>query len=249
MKLPKMVLFDYGQTLGNEEKFDGVKGTEAVMRYAVKNKHGLTAAEVQAEADRINRELGRGNPATRHLFQVEVPNRMFTTYLYASLGIELSLTPEEIDRVFWDAASPARPTEGIGDFLHYLEARGIRTGVISNISYDETVVKGRIRRLLPDHSFAFILATSSYLYRKPHPGIFRPAIEMAALPPADMWYIGDDYQCDIEGARNAGLFPVWYLGARHTPAEPKEDVLTVRSWEELRTLMDGVEPTSDSPAS
>lgn len=241
MKLPKMVLFDYGQTLGTEETFNGIKGTEAVMQYAVQNKHGLTAAEVQAEADRINRGLGKGNPATRHLLQVEVPNRMFTTYLYASLGITLSLTPEEIDRVFWNAASPAKPTDGIGDFLHYLESRGIRTGVISNISYDESVVKDHIRTLIPDHSFEFILATSSYLYRKPHPGIFRPALEMADLPPEDVWYIGDDYKCDVEGARNAGLFPVWYIGARHTPVEPKPDVLTVCSWKELQTCMSGLD--------
>lgn len=239
MKQPKMILFDYGQTLGIEETFDGLKGTEAVMRYAVKNKHGLTAAEVQAEADRINRGLGRGNPATRHLFQVEVPNRMFTTYLYTSLGITLSLTPEELDRVFWNAASPARPTEGIGDFLRYLDARGIRTGVISNISYDESVVKEHIHTLLPDHSFEFILATSSYLYRKPHPGIFRLALEVAELPPEDVWYIGDDYKCDVEGAKNAGLFPVWYVGARNTPVEPEADVLTVRSWKELQARMDG----------
>ena len=33
---PKMILFDYGQTLINEVKFDGVKGTEAVLKYAVK---------------------------------------------------------------------------------------------------------------------------------------------------------------------------------------------------------------------
>ncbi len=30
MKIPKIVLFDYGQTLIAEQKFDGVKGTEAV---------------------------------------------------------------------------------------------------------------------------------------------------------------------------------------------------------------------------
>ena len=28
---PKMILFDYGQTLVNEVSFDGVKGTEAVL--------------------------------------------------------------------------------------------------------------------------------------------------------------------------------------------------------------------------
>lgn len=241
MNLPKMILFDYGQTLGAEESFDGLRGTKAVMQYAVKNKYQRTAEEVQAVAERINRELGRGNPATRHLAQIEVPNHMFTSYLYVSQGIELSLTPAEIDRVFWSAASPAKPTEGIGAFLRYLDARGIRTGVISNITYDETVVKDWIRALIPDHAFEFILATSSYLYRKPHPGIFRLALEMADLPAEDVWYIGDDYKCDVEGARGAGLYPVWYIGAHSAPPEPKPDVLTVQNWQELQTLLDGAD--------
>lgn len=34
MKRPKMILFDYGQTLVNEKKFDGIAGTRAVMQYA-----------------------------------------------------------------------------------------------------------------------------------------------------------------------------------------------------------------------
>ncbi|MDE7309455.1 MAG: HAD hydrolase-like protein [Lachnospiraceae bacterium] len=33
---------------------------------------------------------------------------------------------------------------------------------------------------------------------------------MAQLKPEETWYIGDNYECDIVGARNAGLFPVWY---------------------------------------
>ena len=32
MDNPKMILFDYGQTLVAEPKLDGVKGTEAVKR-------------------------------------------------------------------------------------------------------------------------------------------------------------------------------------------------------------------------
>ena len=128
MRKPKMILFDYGQALINEKAFDGVAGTKAVLRYATKNKYSHTAEEVQAAADAINQELGRFDPARRHLFQLEVPNHMFTAFLYQSMGIALSLTPPEIDQVFWDAASPGAPTEGIEDFLRYLKEQNIRTG-------------------------------------------------------------------------------------------------------------------------
>ena len=185
MKTPKMILFDYGQTLVAEQKFDGVKGTAAVLQYAVKNKYHLSAEQVQAKANEINQEFGRFDPAKRHLFQIEIPNAMFTSYLYESLGIEIALSSPEIDTVFWNASAPGVPTAGIEDFLTYLKGKGIRTGVISNISYDPAVVAGRINRLLPKNSFEFILTSSNYLFRKPNKRIFELALEKAGLPPED----------------------------------------------------------------
>lgn len=236
VKKPKMILFDYGQTLISERKFDGVAGTKAVLRYAVKNKYNRTAEEVQAAADAINVELGRTDPMWRHTRQIEVPNYMFTAYLYQSLGIELSLTAKEIDRTFWDAASPGAPTDGIEDFLAFLKNQNIRTGVISNIPYCGEVVEERINNLLPCHNFEFILATSEYLFRKPNKRIFRLGLEKAGLPQSDVWYIGDSYQCDVVGARNAGIFPVWYIGASENP-QGERDVLTVCAWEQLSRII------------
>ncbi len=281
MKRPKMILFDYGQTLVNEAAFDGVKGTEAVLQYCTENKYHLTAEQIQREANAINHELGRFDPARRHLFQVEAPNYMFTSYLYESLGITLSLNGEQVDQVFWDAASPGRPTEGVTAFLEYLVQKGIRTGVISNISFCGQVVEQRIRGLFPGHPFEFILATSEYLFRKPNKRIFWLALEKAGLGPGpqlllgqddkmsqepgqslehnlgqnpkynlgqgpelcskDIWYIGDQYECDIVGAAGAGLFPIWYTGAMDMPCTPHEGVLTVGSWEEVRALLEAAE--------
>lgn len=232
MKKPEMILFDYGQTL-MDEKFDGVRGTGEVLKYATENKYNLTAEQVQAEAEKINRELGRLDPGKRHLFQVEVPNHMFTAYLYESLGIKINLSAEEIDTIFWNAAAPAKPTEGIGEFLGFLEQKGIRAGVISNIAFAGKVVEKRIRDGFPGYPFEFILASSEYIFRKPNQRIFRLALEKAGLEPDDVWYIGDQYECDVVGARNAGIYPVWYTGAMDMPYEEKEDVRTVSSWKEL----------------
>ncbi len=237
MKLPKMILFDYGQTLVNERKFDGIKGTAAVLEHAVQNKYNRTAEEVQEEANAINKELGRFDPEKRHLFQVEVPNHMFTAYLYESMGIELDISGKEVDRVFWDAAAPGVATEGIHQFLSFLRERGIRTGVISNIAYCGEAVEERITSILPEHEFEFILATSEYLFRKPNRRIFELALEKAGLGPEDVWYIGDQYECDVVGATGAGIFPVWYIGAIDLPYHEKEGVLTVDSWYELQEIM------------
>lgn len=231
---PKMILFDYGQTLIDEGKFDGVKGTEAVLRYATKNKYHLSAERVQEEADRINQESGRFDPARGHLVQIEIPNYMFTAYLYESLGISLSLTPEQIDQVFWDAAAPGTPTDGIEELLEFLHRSNIRTGVISNISFGGQAVINRIHKVIPNNYFEFIIATSEYMYRKPNKRIFDLALEKADLQANEVWYVGDQYECDIVGARNAGIFPVWYQGALRMSCDDKEDVITVKSWQEFR---------------
>ncbi|MBQ9142472.1 MAG: HAD-IIIA family hydrolase [Lachnospiraceae bacterium] len=237
MTKPKMILFDYGQTLVNEAKFDGVKGTEAVLQYATKNKYNRTAAQIQAVADEMNGELGRFDPARRHLLQVEIPNDMFCGYLYESQGVELSIRGAKRDKVFWDAASPGVPTIGVEDFLDFLKEQGIRVAVLSNITYCGEALENRLREVLPGHEFEFILATSEYMYRKPHRRIFEFALQKAELTPEEVWYIGDNYECDVVGAKNAGLFPVWYLGATEKPQEPKEGIFTVKSWEEVKALL------------
>lgn len=238
MKIPKMVLFDYGQTLIAERKFNGVKGTEAVLRHAVKNKYHLTAEQVQAKANEINLEFGRFDPEKRHLFQIEIPNTMFTPYLYESQGIELALSNSEIDTVFWNAAAPGAPTEGIKDFLEYLKNKGIRTGVISNIAYNPSVVAERINRLLPENAFEFIITSSNYMFRKPNKRIFDLALEKAGLKPDEVWYIGDQYECDVKGSLNAGLLPVWYIGAIDLPYTEDKNILTVSDWNELKRIME-----------
>ena len=238
MKMPKMILFDYGQTLIAEQKFDGVKGTEAVLQYATKNKYNLSAEQVQEKAGAINKELGRFDPQKRHLVQIEVPNTMFTPYLYESQGIEVPLSNEEIDTIFWDAAAPGKPTEGMEEFLAYLKNNGIRTGVISNIAYAAAVVTARIKRLLPENAFEFIITSSNYMFRKPNKRIFDLALEKAGLAPEDVWYIGDQYECDIKGALGAGLFPVWYIGAIDVSYTADKSILTVKSWSELKQRME-----------
>lgn len=239
MEIPRMVLFDYGQTLIAEQKFDGAKGTEAVLQYAARNKYHLSAEQVQAKANEIKREFGRLDPEKRHLFQIEIPNTMFTPYLYESQGIEIALSNSEIDTVFWNAAAPGTPTDGIEDFLGYLKNKGVRTGVISNISYDPSVVAERINRLLPENAFEFIITSSNFMFRKPNKRIFDLALEKADLKSDEVWYIGDQYECDVKGSLNAGLLPIWYIGAIDLPYTEDKDIVTITDWNELRQRMEG----------
>ena len=56
---------------------------------------------------------------------------------------------------------------------------------------------------------------------------------MADLSADDVWYIGDHYECDVAGSRNAGMFPVWYTGAVNVDTTRDDGVMTVSHWDLL----------------
>lgn len=240
-EMPKMILFDYGQTLVNEESFDGVRGTEAVMKYAVENKYNKTPQQVQLYAEEINRQIGRFNPDTLDTFQYEIPSTSFNAYLYESLGITLSITYEQAGEIFWDAAAPGKPTDGIERLLEFLKTRGIRTGVISNLSYSGKALARRINVLIPQNDFEFILSSCDYVFRKPNRRIFELALEKAKLKPQEVWFVGDQYKCDVVGAKDAGLYPLWYTEYLHINADNSMGAAEIKNWRELKNMLLDIE--------
>ncbi len=235
MKRPKMIMFDYGQTLIAEGVFNGEAGTKAVLKYAKKNPYQISAKELQNFAKTLNRDIGRYDPDVRKAPQIEVHNHLFQNYLYQYFDLEIDLTPEEIEKVFWDNAADKKSTKNIEMLLGYLNENEIRTAVISNISFSGKALEERIRSLIPEHNFEFILATSEYVFRKPHGRIFELALRKAKLEARDVWYCGDNAFFDVEGASNSGIFPVWYRGAieQENRLAPSVDCLTINNWMEL----------------
>ena len=43
--------------------------------------------------------------------------------------------------------------------------------------------------------------------------------------------------CDVKGALEAGLFPVWYIGAIDMTTTEDNKICTVSSWQELIKMM------------
>ena len=84
--------------------------------------------------------------------------------------------------------------------LAALREHGLKIGLVSNGSRDleEFVVASRSRRGLRVGSRAFGRT-------KPHPEIFRHALALLDVEPADAAMIGDSYEDDIEGARALGM--------------------------------------------
>ena len=233
---PDMILFDYGHTLSWMYDVDYLRGTEAVMRHVKSNPRGLTAAEVSAFSEELfdlTGSLARSNAMEMH-------NHMFNQFLYDYLQLDIPLPPLERELLFFDAAMPDKPMPGIESVLDFLKDEGIRSGVISNIAFSGEALKTRINRLLPGNHFEFFIASSEYMFRKPHRLIFELALRKADLPAEAVWYCGDSPEYDIIGAASADIFPVWY----QSPLErnykdldriipPECAYLHIRDWAEL----------------
>ncbi|MGI5894910.1 MAG: HAD family hydrolase [Candidatus Merdivicinus sp.] len=241
MRKPKMILFDYGQTLMVERNFNALDGNRAVLERAA-DTNGIMAEEVAALSAELTaeyRELGHTNCFEIHVHSLQ-------RYLYEYLGITLGMSMLKTEELFWDAAAPAVPAEGIMELLELLRHMKIQTGVISNISFSGEALRGRIHRAFPEHSFSFILASSEYVFRKPSPRIFELALHKAHLSASDVWYCGDNPSCDIEGAAACGIFPVWYTGNLLHPFDPPTvPCLTISHWKELLDILAQMNENAD----
>lgn len=240
MNIPKMIMFDYGQTLINEKVFDPLEGTRAVLNEAVRNPMGVSAEEVQALAIQLNKDIGIFGSDFQKQPSIEVHNHIFKNYLYEYFDIEFTKSSEEIEYIFHSATCQAEPTNNIEDFLKYLDSRDIRTGVISNISFSGKLLKEHITRHIPSHKFEFIIASSEYVFRKPHKRIFEIALRKAKLKAEEVWYCGDNAVFDVDGAAECGIFPVWYKGAIEEKNKhyPKSECLIISEWKELMDKLD-----------
>ena len=242
MQLPEMILFDYGHTLIYETGFNGIDGARAILKYARYNKNNLSDKDVSEFSTKLFNEIGlyaRNNG-------IEVHQHMFQQMLYEYLDIGIDLTPLEMERIFWDHASPGSPMPHILELLDYLKAHHIRTGVISNISFSGEVLSERINRLLPNNQFEFIMASSEYVYRKPSPIPFEIALKKADLTADKVWFCGDNPVSDIQGATSAYIYPIWYEpplkcpygNPELKPTIPESDYLHITDWLQLIDVLE-----------
>ena len=132
--------------------------------------------------------------------------RIYISYVLEGLGIE---DPELIARVtkelreynppvgLWNVPHPEAKR-----LLEDLAGNGFQVGVISNSN-------GSVRSILEATGLApslrFVLDSAVVGVEKPHPKIFRLALDEAGVEPHEAVYIGDLYSVDVLGARGVGM--------------------------------------------
>jgi HAD superfamily hydrolase (TIGR01509 family) len=138
----------------------------------------------------------------------------------------------------WAACQHFELYDDVEPMLRALSAAGVRIGLISNS-----------HRCLASFQTHFDLgglvsaavSSSEHGLMKPHPSIFRAALELAGVPASDALMVGDSVRQDIEGALRAGMRAV--LLNRGSSPHPQEQELAalgvpvIRSLDALRGLV------------
>ncbi|MFH1651901.1 MAG: HAD family hydrolase [Chloroflexota bacterium] len=95
-----------------------------------------------------------------------------------------------------------RVFDDVAPALDDLKAKGFVLGLISNIDHDITPM---LQELGLEAWLEIVVTSQDAGATKPDPQIFRVAAQRAGVKPGEAVFVGDQYQIDVIGARNAGM--------------------------------------------
>jgi putative hydrolase of the HAD superfamily len=140
--------------------------------------------------------------------------------LLGDFGIEVS--DEELD-AFLEAEHTAwAPARALGGttlaLLDALRARDIRTGLVSNAFDPGWLLRSDLDQMGVGGRLDAIVFSSEVGKRKPHPDIFRRALDDLDVAPAEALFVGDRLYEDVRGAGELGMTTVqavWFRADEH----------------------------------
>ncbi len=120
---------------------------------------------------------------------------------------------EEIYRE-WAACHHFELYDDVLPTLRALKSRGYLLGLISNTHRSLESFQSHFEL---DGLMSAAVASSEHGYNKPHPSIFRTALDLLAVAPEEAVMVGDNYSHDIEGARAVGMRAILLRRAAQQP--------------------------------
>ncbi len=116
--------------------------------------------------------------------------------------------------------------------LEEAHRRGYTQGIVSDWGTDLLAI---LHAHELTHHLDFVVASAAVGVSKPHPEIFRYALERARLKASEAVYVGDSYIADVLGAKGAGLAAVLIDREGRAPAI---DVPVARSLTDVLPLIE-----------
>ncbi len=221
----RAVLFDLGGTLiESAELFETfhriltLKGIKKPIRQVEK---AMKEAELE-----IKGELGEDVPKDIDYYTRWNLNILHRLKVYDD-DCELA---EEIDKHWFDYME-IKPHAGLHDTLRRLSASGLKLGIVTN-GYESDLEK-ILPKLSMQNFFDVLVAADTIGKKKPDPAIFLYAVQKLEIKPSETVFVGDEYDIDYIGAKQAGLIPILFEEKRRGKRENPLGLNVGRSLTEL----------------
>ncbi len=229
----KAVLFDMFDTLMLIEK------EHAFYSPAVKSMHNYLAGNgVQVSFSafrdayiRARDELyeAADNKMEEPHFNVRVQNALRILGYHAQA--ESSLVQGATNAFCGEFMNYVRVDEQATEILQKLHGK-YKLGIVSNFAIPECVHTLLQQQGLAE-LFDVIVVSGAVNSRKPHPKIFRHALEKLELKPSEVVFVGDTVDADVKGPREVGMKTVYVDRRPQRDLEQCKPDVTVKSLSEL----------------
>jgi putative hydrolase of the HAD superfamily len=222
------VLFDWGDTLMQFAYSPDLVSAGHREGLAAIGRDGLPQADEVTERFREEYEPLFWVPGT--IEEIEYPG--LVRRLLADFGVEIS--DDELGRYLeaehlaWD---PARILAAhTHPLLESLRAQGLKLGLVSNAFDPGWLLHRDLQQMGLEERLDFSVFSSELGVRKPHPAIFRRALEALDVEPERALFVGDRLYEDVRGAAELGMTTVqalWFRADEHSDgAEPDHQAFT-----------------------
>ena len=210
------VLFDLDDTL-----FDYTHAARVALGEAARLDPVLAAAPFDALAQRHHALLEEIHPrVTRGELALDAARSERFTRLLIACGGDPAAAPAMADCFRAALRRAERLVPGAARLLDALQLRGVTLAIVSNNTRAEQI--GKLTRLGCIDAFAAIVVSADHGISKPDPRLFAVALDQLGVAAADTVHVGDDWDKDIDGARRAGIRPVWFN--RFARPAPETDI-------------------------
>ncbi len=242
----KAVLFDLGDTLlyyHDSQEIDPRRpfrrvvmlGGKALSERLIADRFKLPAFEDFWSA--VDRRIGRDYVSVRQDLRGWSIEKSVRAAL-AEIGLDIEEDYwNELRRLFYSPIDEiVFPRDGVRETLSALQADGYKLGLISNTYWaadlhDRHLIRHQLIDFLPIRIYSCDMP-----YAKPHPSIFRAALEALDVAPAEVTFVGDTPSVDVFGAQGAGLRGV-LIHSPYREVENGDEVIPDAVIDELSDLI------------
>ena len=208
----RVVFFDLGETLVTQNIEDNLV-TKRALDELTKNLPKHVSGE---KLYRIYQKGFRANHAMRSRTHVEIPVQVWMREL---LTEALNDDPDDklvdcaIGIIVKNRASNSVAFKDARPLLDKLTIRGVRLGIVSNVSSHEVALQ-ILKHVRLDGYFEHIITSAYTGIRKPDPGIFLCALNQFGAKPSQAIHVGDSEVHDVWGAKPVGITTVLVKGGK-----------------------------------